>query len=432
VSLYADRVSRISTENAFKMGPYIKAVEDAGQRVIKCNIGEPDFVLPAQIREEVKRQLDLDLTHYCDPQGILPLRQAIANDMGPSRGLKITPDRVVVFAGAKPPIGFCQEAYCNPGDEVIYPSPGFPIYESFTQYVGARPMPLHLSAAEGWRYTGSALSRMITPRTKLIFLNFPSNPTGAVADRAQLEEIAEVIRRQAPPDLRVYSDEVYERILFDGREHSSIASLPGMAERTVLVSGVSKTFSWTGGRVGWAVFPTAEEAAVFKNFNINYFSCIPAYNQMGAKVGLESPESEPQVRKMVAAFQERRDAVLRRLAEIPGITCSRPEGAFYVWPDISGVCGTIGANSAFESLPADVRPHTSPSTLFQMFLLFRHHVATLDRRSFGSIGHEGKHFLRFSVATSLPDLMEGMDRLTRAVNDTAGFAAYVREGNRLF
>lgn len=432
MSVFASRTERLGTENAFKVGPYIEEVERTAGRVIRCNLGEPDFPLPAHIRDEVKRQLDKDLTHYCDPQGILPLREAIARDIGSRRGLDVTPDRVVVFPGAKPPIGLCQQAYCDPGDEVIYPSPGFPIYESFTRFLGATPVPLHLQERIGFSLEGADLEPLITGRTKLIYLNFPSNPTGGVATREQLEGIAEVILNKAPREARVYSDEVYERILFDGHVHQSIASVPGMEKRTVIVSGASKSFSWTGGRIGWAVFPTPEEAALFKNFNINYFSCISAYNQMGAKVGLESLESDRAIGRMVAAFQERRDIVVTGLNDIPGITCRKPKGAFYVFPNIGGVCETLGAFAAYEALPPDVRGRTSPATLFQMFLLFRHRVATMDRRSFGEIGAEGKHFLRLSIATGLDDLQEGLVRIAGAARDREGFASFVQRGDRLY
>lgn len=432
MALYADRVHLIDTENAFKVGPYIAEVEKGGNRVIKCNLGEPDFALPKHIAAAVKDAIDRDMTHYCDPQGILPLREAIAKDVGEKRGLKITPDRVVIFPGAKPPIGFCQQTYCNPGDEVIYPSPGFPIYESFTSYIRAKPVPVHLREENGFSFTGKELDPLITSRTKLIYINFPSNPTGGVATEDQLKEIAEVIRKKMPADARVYSDEVYENILFDGSRHHSIASLPAMIERTIIVSGVSKTYSWTGGRVGWAIFPTADEAFTFKNLNINYFSCIPAYNQMGAKAAIESPESLTEIKKMTAAFQERRDVVVRGLNAMGGITCQNPLGAFYVFPNIGGVCKELGAVSAFESLPADVRAKTSPSTLFQMFLLFKYYVASMDRKSFGRIGTEGKHFLRLSIATGIDDLKEGVARIARAAKDKAGFEAFIKEGKRLF
>ena len=432
MSLFAARAAVLGTENAFKIGPYVKEVEDRGPRVIKCNLGEPDFELPVHIREEIKKHLDLGMTHYCDPQGILPLRDAIAREVGSKRGIPVTPDRVVVFPGAKTPIGFCEQTYCDPGDEVIYPSPGYPIYESFTRYVGARPVPLHLEEKNGFSFTGDDVKPLIGKRTKLIILNFPSNPTGGVATREQLESIAEVIRKKAPKEARIYSDEVYENILFDGSVHQSIAALPGMEERTIIVSGVSKTYSWTGGRIGWAVFPTAREADVFKNLNINYFACVPAYNQMGAVAALESPRSLPEIARMIAAFQERRDVVVAGLNGIPGITCRRPLGAFYVFPNIGGLCESIGAFAAHQSLPEELRQRTSPATLFQMFLLFRYQVATVDRRSFGEIGAEGKHFLRLSIATGLDDLKEALARIAQAGADRQGFAAFVREGKRLY
>ena len=431
MSLLSQRVQRIGTENAFKIGPYINEVAATGLKVIRCNLGEPDFPLPAHIRDEVKRQLDADMTHYVDPQGMLPLREAIAAEMGARRGLAITPDRVVVFPGGKPPIGFSQEVYCDPGDEVIYPSPGFPIYESFTNYLGLTPVPLHLDERKGFAFTGDDLAPLITPRTKLIILNFPSNPTGGVASREQLESIASVILAKAPADARIYADEIYENILFDGSRHFSIASLPGMAERTIIASGASKSYSWTGGRIGWAVLPTAAEAAVFKTLNINYFSCIAGYNQLGAKLAIESPESPPVIERMVRAFQERRDIVVNALNSIDGIHCQLPKGAFYVFPNIAGLCDRLDAIELCARLPADVRAKTSPATLVQMFLLFRYGVATLDRRAFGLIGAEGRHFLRISVATALDDLKDGMARIRSAASDRAGFAAFVREGRRL-
>lgn len=432
MSLYSDRTFLIDTENAFKIGPYIKEVEDAHHHVIKCNLGEPDFALPRHIATAIKKSIDEDLTHYCDPQGILPLRQTIAKEAGEKRGIKITPDRVVVFPGAKPPIGLCQQTYCNVGDEIIYPSPGFPIYESFINYIGAKPIPLHLKEDTGFSFTGKELEPLITPRTKLIYINFPSNPTGGVATENELSEIAEVIKKKAPANIRIYSDEVYENILFDESTHHSIASLPGMESRTIIVSGVSKSYSWTGGRVGWAIFPTAEEAAIFKNLNINYFSCVPAYNQMGAKTAIESPESPVEIQKMVMAFQERRDVVVKGLNAIPGITCQNPKGAFYVFPNIGGVCENIGSIIAYETLSNEIKVRTSPSTLFQMFLLFKYHVATMDRKSFGRIGTEHMHFLRISIATGIGDLREGLKRIAKAAGDRSGFAEFVREKTRLF
>ena len=429
--LFSARTRQLGTENAFKIGPYIRSIEHAGHKVVKCNLGEPDFPLARHIADELKRCIDADMTHYVDPQGILPLREAIATSMGERRGLPITPDRVVVFPGAKPPIGLCEQTYCDPGDEVVYPSPGFPIYESFTLYVDAKPVPLHLRESQGFSFSGAELEPLLTPRTKLVIVNFPSNPTGGVATRAQLEGIADVIRRKAP-QARVYSDEVYEDILFDDNRHVSIASVPGMAERTVIVGGVSKSYAWTGGRVGWAVFPTVEEAQIFKNLNINYFSCIPAYNQMGARMAIESPLSAGVIAEMGAAFQERRDFMVAGLNATPGLRCQNPGGAFYLFPNIAGVCESIGAIEAHAGLKDEDRECTSPATLFQMFLLWRHHVATMDRRSFGRIGSDGQHYLRISIATGMKDLELGLERLRDAIADRTGFRAFVKEGAHLW
>jgi aspartate/methionine/tyrosine aminotransferase len=432
MTLLAKRVGLIATENAFKIGPYIRSIEEQGSRVIKCNLGEPDFPLPQFMKDEVKRQIDLDNTHYCDPQGILPLRKAVARQFGDTRGIQATPDRVVVFPGAKPPIGFCQQTYCDPGDEVVYPSPGFPIYESFIAYVEAKPVPLHLKEEQGFSLSGKEIAPLLGERTKLIYLNFPSNPTGGVASREQLQEIADVILKRCGADVRVYSDEVYENILFDGSQHASIASCPGMEKRTILVSGASKSFAWTGGRIGWALFPTAEEADVFRNLNINYFSCIPAYNQEGARLGLESPLAAEAIGEMVGAFQQRRDLVVKGLNGIEGVRCQNPKGAFYVFPNIAGVCERLGIIEAFQTLPAEARGKTSPSTLFQMFLLFEHQVATLDRKSFGQIGAERLHYLRLSIATDMESLKEGLKRFAAAAQDAEGFRRFFRKGEHLW
>ena len=429
--LFSDRTYRIGSENAFRIGPQIAELERLGHKVIKCNLGEPDFPLAKHIADEVKRQIDLDLTHYCDPQGILPLREAIARMVSRTRCIDVSADRVVVFPGGKPPIGLTQQTYCNPGDEVIYPSPGFPIYESFTGYIGAKPVPLHLQEEADFSFSGRDLAPLISDRTRVIILNFPSNPTGGVASPEQLADIAEVIHRKAPAQVRIYSDEIYEDILFDGHRHHSIASVPGMAERTIIAGGVSKSFAWTGGRVGWAVFPTAEEAAVFKNLNINYFSCIPAYNQMGAVVALESPLSAREIARMCDAFRERRDVMVAGLNAIPGVRCRKPGGAFYLFPNIAGMCNALGAIEAHARMPAAERGRSSPATLVQMFLLWRHHVATMDRRSFGSIGSAGQHYLRLSIATGLDDLKLGLERMRVAAADIGGFQQFIQEGKHL-
>lgn len=432
MGLLSRNIGLFDTENAFKIGPHIAALEAQGKKVVKCNIGEPDFPLPQFIREEVKRQIDLDNTHYCDPQGLLSLRSAVAKHFSDSRGIHATEDRVVIFPGVKPTIGLVQQAYCDPGDEVIYPSPGFPIYESFISYLGARPVPIHLNEEDDFSFAGEQLAPLLSKKTKLIILNFPSNPTGAVASSHQLEGIARAVRSKCSEDVRIYSDEIYEDSIFDGAAHSSIVSCAGMEKMTILVGGVSKGFSWTGGRIGWALFPTVEEAMVFKNLNINYFSCVPPYNQEGARLALESPSSREVRRRMAQTYQERRDVVVEGLNTIDGISCRKPKGAFYVFPNISGACRHLGILEAYERLPDEVRKQTSPSTLFQMFLLYEHHVATLDRKSFGRIGAENRHYLRLSIATDIDSLKEGVERIRKASSDRQGFEAFFGKGEYLY
>jgi aspartate/methionine/tyrosine aminotransferase len=432
MSLYSKRAGLIDTENAFKIGPQIRAIEEQGKRVIKCNLGEPDFPVPEFIKEEVKRQLDLDNTHYCDPQGILPLRKAIAKHFSETRGIKTTPDRIVVFPGAKPPIGLTQQTYCDPGDEIVYPSPGFPIYESFIHYMEAKPVPIYLQEQKNFALSGEDIQPLLSKKTKMIFLNYPSNPTGGVASSGQLREIAQMIRGRCSEEVRVFSDEVYEHIIFDGAKHHSIISCPGMEKITILVSGASKSYSWTGGRLGWALFPTVEEAEIFRNVNINYFSCTAAYNQEGARLALQSPLSEEAIRRMVNIFQERRDLVVDGLNSAKGIRCQEPKGAFYAFPNVADACKNLGILDAFQSLPPEIRKRTSPSTLLQMFLLYEYQVATMDRKSFGRVGSENFHYLRLSFATDTESLREGLKRIAVAAQNRKGFSQFFEKGEHLY
>ena len=429
-TLFADRVSRIGTEEAFALGALIREVESEGERVIRCNLGQPDFPLPRHIVEAVKRALDKGLTTYCDPQGIPELRAAVARSVSEKHGLDVDPDRVVVYPGGRPAIGFAHMAYSEAGAEVIYPSPGYPLFESFIPYFRCAPVPVVLQEEHGFGLTRKELEPLLSDRTGLIFLNFPSNPTGGVATRAQLEELSELILEKTAPNVRVYSDESYEAITFDGDSHISIASMPGMQDRTIIASGVSKTYAWTGGRVGWAVYPTLEEAKVARRLAINYFASIPPYNQWGAVEALESPESAPAIQAMVDAFQRRRDLVVPALNAIDGVTCQNPKGAFYAFPNISGVVEKLGAQEAFDAMPQGVRERTSPATLVQLFLLYRYKVATMDRRSFSTLGSEGQHFLRLSIANSDEELAEAVRRIAQASTDADGFQNFIASGKR--
>lgn len=426
--MFADRLQRLGTENAFKLADHIARVTATGQTVVKLNLGEPDFDAPAHVAEEAKAQIDAGNGHYCHPAGIEPLRRAIARQVSETRRLDVDFRRVVVHPGGKPSIAYTILAYVNPGDEVIYPSPGFPVYESWVTFAGAVPVPMRLRESAGFAMTADDLAALISDKTKVIILNSPANPTGGLIEAEALAEMAEVIRDRARPDVRVYSDEIYENIIFDGKQHASIASEPGMAERTLIASGHSKSFAMTGWRLGYVVLPTVEEAEIFKNFNINLISCTPPFIQEAGRVALESPESAAAIARMVQAFDERRQVVVEMLNAIDGISCVMPKGAFYVFPNVAGACESLGAIEAFEQLPQQQRAKSSPSTLLQMFVLYRYGVALMDRPSFCRIGSEGEHYLRLSTATDLDNLKEGLRRIETAAADAAGFAEFVAQG----
>ena len=432
MELYAKRTFTIDTENAFKIGPHITHLEKNGHTVIKLNLGEPDFNVPLPIKTEIKNQLDQNNTHYCDPQGLKSLREAISQQIQKTRGIKVLPEQVVVFPGAKPSIGFSQQIYCDPGDEIIYPSPGFPIFESFIHYLGAKAIPLHLLEENEFTLEREQLAPLLTPKTKMIFLNFPSNPTGGVATQKQLEGIAELILSKCHPNVRIYSDEIYERIVFDNHKHYSIASIPGMEKRTIISSGFSKSYAWTGGRVGYAILPSINEAEVFKNLNINYFSCVPPYNQEGARIALENDAVDTAVNEMVQVLQSRRNSIVSALNKIPNIHCRMPNGAFYVFVNIEKACEELGVMRAFERFEESLKKKTSPSTLFQMFALYEHHDAVMDRRSFGKINVEREHYIRISYAADISILNEGVARLKNALQDRKGFDKFIQTGKHLY
>ncbi len=427
MAVLADRIATLGTENAFEVGKDIARLEAQGKKIIKFNLGQPDFRAAEHLDEECIRQIRAGNTGYVDPAGILSLRKAVAEHMRKTRGVEVDPARVVVTAGAKPPIGLTALAYVNPGDEVIYPSPGFPIYESWVRFLGAEPVPLRLREERDFAFTPEELGALITPKTKLIILNSPSNPTGGVLSADDLAGIARVIREKASPDLRIYSDEIYEQILFDGEEHRSIVSEPGMAERTVVASGHSKGFGMTGWRLGWAVLPTPEEAAVFARFNVNTVSCVPPFIQEAGREAYENPETAKYVARNLRAFQERRDRVVPGLNAIPGITCRTPRGTFYVFPNVAGYCEDLGILEAHAALPEEERARTSPSKLLQLFLLYRYGIATLDRGSFCRLGSEGEHYLRLSIANSMEELEAGVRRMADAAGDREGFRAFLEE-----
>ncbi len=427
MGLLAKRLEGLGTENAFKLGDDIQRCLDRGIDVIKFNLGAPDFRSAPHLNRVAIEHLEAGNSGYCDPAGILPLREAIAHHVETTRGIEMTADRIVVTPGAKPPISYTFQTYVDPGDEVVYPSPGFPIYESWVTFVGATPVPLQLSEDRGFAFSADDLAACLTERTKLIILCSPSNPTGGVLSRDDLAGIAGVIRERCSPDVRIYADEIYEHILFDGEKHHSIASEPGMAERTILASGHSKGFAMTGWRLGWAALPSPEEAAIFKQLNINIVSCVPPFLQEGGRAAYEDPATAATVADMVSQFEKRRDWVVPALNALEGVRCQMPKGAFYVFPNVSGVCERLGIVEAHSRLPGASRARATPAGMLQMFLLYRYGVATMDRASFGRIGSEGQHFLRLSIANSMDDIQRGVARLETAFDDAAGFEAFLAE-----
>jgi aspartate/methionine/tyrosine aminotransferase len=427
MTLIASRIAKLGTENAFRLGADIDRCRERGLDVIRLNLGEPDFDSAPHINAVAAAEIAAGNSHYCDPAGLPSLRRAISAHLRATRGLDVALDRIVVTPGAKPTIGYTVLTYVEPGDEVVYPSPGFPIYESWIHFCGGRPVPLPLSEERGFAFSPQDLAERISERTRLIILCSPSNPTGGVLSLADLAGVAEVVRERCAPDVRVFSDEIYEHILFDGETHHSIACERGMEERTVVSSGCSKGFAMTGWRLGWAVLPTSAEAAIFKQLNVNLVSCVPPFVQEAAREAYESPRSAPVVKEMVAAFEERRDWVVPALNEIDGVRAKTPKGAFYVFPNVEGVCRRLGVFEAFDGLPAAAKAKASPSAMLQMFLLYRYGVATMDRASFGRLGAEGEHFLRLSIAASLDQLEEGVRRIGQAAGDREGFARFVAE-----
>lgn len=428
MKLFADRMRFLGSENAFKVGDDIKRCEQNGARVIRFNLGEPDFNSSDFINRVAIENIQRGNSHYCPPAGLESFRRAIARQIAETRGVEVDPENIIVTTGAKPPISYALLTYVNPGDEVIYPSPGFPIYESWITFMRAKPVPLHLEEKKGFSFSAQDLSKLITKKTKLIFINSPSNPTGGVLLKDDIGQIAEVIRKKCSPQVRIYSDEVYEQIVFDGLKHHSIISEQGMAEKTVLVSGHSKSFAMTGWRLGYAILPTPEEAATFKNLNINNISCTPPFVQEAGREALENPESARVVSQMVCEFEKRRNYVVSALNAIEGVTCAMPKGAFYVFPNIQDACESLGIVDKYKKLPKSVSARTTVSTLFQKFLLYKHGVAVMDRRSFGQIGSKNFHFIRLSTATSLELLKEGIEKISKATRDRDGFRSFMKNG----
>jgi len=377
----ARRMARLGTETAFEVLNKARALERQGRSIVHLEIGEPDFDTPANVVEAAVDALHKGWTHYGPAAGLPELRQTIADYVSRTRGVKATADEVVVVPGGKPIIFFTILALVDEGDEVVYPNPGFPIYESMIHYVGGRAVPIHLREDRDFSLDVDELAGLITDRTKLIILNSPQNPTGGVMERKDVEQLAKVIGDR---NILVLSDEIYSRLLFEG-EHFSIMSVPGMQERTILLDGFSKTYAMTGWRMGYGVM-RADLATHVTRLMTNSNSCTASFTQMAGIEALRGDQSS--VDHMCAEFKRRRDVFVAGLNKIKGFSCRLPKGAFYVFPNIT--------KTGRKSKPlADA-------------LLEQAGVAALSGTAFGEFG-EG--YLRFSVANSLENLQEALDRI---------------------
>lgn len=381
----AERMGRLGTETAFEVLAKARALEAKGKNVVHLEIGEPDFDTPAHVVEAGATSLRSGDTHYSPSSGISDLRQSIARFAGRKRGLSFNPDQVVVTPGGKPIMFFVIMALAQEGDEVIYPNPGFPIYESMIDFVGATPVPIPLREEKRFRLDVDELAGKITPRTRLLIINSPQNPTGSVLERADVAGIAELAVRH---DLVVLSDEIYSEILYDG-EHVSIAGFPGMAERTIILDGFSKTYAMTGWRLGYGIMPS-DLAPAITRLVTNSVSCTATFVQKAGVAALEGPPDD--VLGMVAEFRRRRQVIVDGLNAIPRLRCAMPAGAFYAFPYV----GDVGM---------DCRA-------FADYLLNEAGVATLSGTSFGRFG-EG--YLRLSYANSIPNLQTALDRIASAI-----------------
>ena len=432
MNLYNHTINLLETEGAFKLADSIRQLEKQNKDVVKLNIGDPDFHVPEFVVAEIKHQLDINNSHYCDPKGIYPLREVICEHIKQKNNIDFHPEQVVIFPGAKTAIGFCQQVYCNPGDEVIYPVPGFPVYEIFTKYWGSKAIPISLDESTHFKLTPEQLSQYVTKKTKLIYLNFPSNPTGAVLTEKELESLAEVILSKCHKNVRIFSDEIYEDLIYDNKPHRSIAQIPQMRDRTIISSGFSKNFAWTGGRVGYSIFPTIEEADAFKNLNTNYFACVPPYHQCAAITALTHPDSQKYLQSVLTEYQHRRDIITELLNDIKGVSCHLPEGALYLYPNITQVCEHLGITHTYQHLSPHEKALTAPATLFQLFALFQHQVGVLDQRSFGTQQNNDKSHVRLTLTAPLSVLKEGVKRMNHATQDVQGFQEYLDKKMTLY
>lgn len=380
-------MGRLGTESAFEVLARAKALERSGRKVIHLEIGEPDFDTPVHIRAAAAEALERGQTHYVPAPGIPELRAAVVEFLERTGRMRTSPDQVVVTPGAKPIMFFTIMALCGEGDEVLYPDPGFPMYESIAAFAGARPVPVPLREGNGFTMDPDELASLVTDRTRLLILNSPHNPCGSAATAEQVEAIAAIAIEH---DLVVLSDEVYWALQYGG-EHRSVLEVDGMADRTVLLDGWSKTFAMTGWRLGFGVFP-APLVEPITRLVINSVSCTSAFSQYAAIAALTGPWDE--VDRMAAAFRERRDVIVSGLNAVPAVSCVEPAGAFYAFPNVRDV--------------------GMPASALADLMLERAGVACLPGTAFGC---HGEGYLRFSYANSIDNIRAAMAAFKELVGE---------------
>ena len=379
----AGRMAQLGTETAFEVLARAKTLEAEGRSIINLGIGQPDFQTPENIVEAGRKALADGHHGYTPANGIQPLREAVAADIAEHRGVEIDPASVVVVPGGKVTMFFAALMFGEEGAEILYPNPGFPIYQSAIEFSGATAVPIPLYEETGFSFSAEEVLSKITPRTRLIMLNSPANPTGGVTPKTEFDRLVEGLA--AHPDVAIMSDEIYSRLLYDGQEHVSLLAYPSIRERVILLDGWSKTYAMTGWRIGYGVWPDelAEQAT---RLAVNSNSCVNAPTQMAAIEALTGPQES--VATMRLAFDERRKIIVRGLNQIEGFRCVEPQGAFYAMPNIEGT--GIGARELQDGL------------------LEVAGVATVAGTSFGEYG-EG--YLRFSYAASSEQILEAMTRI---------------------
>jgi aspartate/methionine/tyrosine aminotransferase len=383
--LLAENLNRLGTETAFEVLARAGELQRQGRDIINLGIGQPDFQTPPHIVEAAIKAMRDGHHGYTPANGILPLREAVARDLGRRHGVDVHPDLIVIMPGGKPTMFFAVLMFGQPGMEIMYPDPGFPIYRSMIQYTGAKPVPIALREASGFAFSADEVLGQVTPRTSLIILNSPGNPTGGAVPEAEVRKLIKGLERH--PHVTVMSDEIYSQMLYDGRKHESFLKYPEIRDRLIILDGWSKTYAMTGWRLGFSVWPKSIVEHVVR-LNVNCHSCVNAPTQFAGIAALDGPQDR--VAEMVKSFDERRRVIVPMLNQLPGFRCVNPGGAFYAFPNVTGT-----GMSARE---------------LQNRMLEKAGVATVAGTSFGV---QGEGYIRFSYANSTENIKRAIERIGR-------------------